>query len=102
MPRTRTTPTPTKTVYFDTIDALVLQVGYDNNMQLSAVNTKFLYAISNRDAVGAVVENKVEEIPWLDLPAPVKTAFKDLFAKALLDAADKGLIGAGADSNDLP
>jgi hypothetical protein len=102
MPRTRTTPTTTKTIHYDTVDVMVLQIGYDNNLQMSAVGTNFTYAITNRDAGGGIIEHKKVEIPWTDIPAGVRTKLREIHAVVLTHAENQGIIGAGTDANDLP
>ena len=102
MPRTRTTPEPTKTIYYDTIELVVLQIAYDSNMQISLPATTMGYGVMNRSASGEEISTTREVIAWNEIPESVKTAWKEIFTKSLLDATNKGLIGAGTDGNDLP
>jgi hypothetical protein len=102
MPRTRTKPTPITTAFADTIEFIALQIAYTSALEVSLVETKLTYGIANRDSAGEIIHRESIDVPWNDLPANVKAAYKDIYALTLIHAESKGHIGAGTDSGDLP
>lgn len=101
MPRTRTTPEVVATAHYDTVDAFILQIAYNDDLTPNVGKTVFRYVIKGRDSSGREVSVTEEDIQWNALPAAVRTSLKSIHAKILQDAENKGYVGAGVDENDL-
>jgi hypothetical protein len=69
----------------------------------------FSYTVTNRDSSRNVNSVHTEYFTLLKPDGtahsdilPIKAPLKDILTKALMDARNKGLIGAGTDTEDIP
>jgi len=62
----------------------------------------FTYYVGDFNASGEGINQKVETIAFVDWPAAFKTDVKAVHNKVITDAKNKGYIGVGTDSDDMP
>lgn len=103
MARNRTTPTdlPTVTITTDRILNFGVVMEYNADGSPNTDSIVFQYEIEHVDSNGKRTGIAVERIAFADWTTAVKTDLKAIRDKVLVDAENKGHIGAGTDSDDL-
>ena len=93
---------PEKPITFNAVTSELIIINYNADGTPDLNSVYFQYSVRHYNSDGDVVKTIKESIPFSEWPASFKADVKAVHNKVIIDAKNKGYIGTGVDSEDIP